>query len=504
MICPDPFVWEDTQEIVNLEAGSGIPNCNYLTARIDGRWILPGGVAPNGYVYTIKVSPQGEVYIGGTFTSIGGVAGTRRIARWDGDSWQPLAGGIDDGSVRDIAFGSDGMVYVAGSFSNIGGVLHDNVAIYDPATDIWFTIGPGPGLSSWAYGVCVTDDGQVWFSGGFGTDNAGLNINYVTRYDPNSNGFNALGGGPGMNGSCYDVVPDLDGINVFFCGSFTNTFGGAESAIEGVARYNRDTNTFEACGTGVDVVINTSWVRRIVMTETGKLYIVGDFTHAGYVDVGHVAMYNRQEWYPLGQKNDGFIGAAAGVVDVDAGPSRKGQLLFVGDFESSTGSDLSRSVTVWDGTRFGHLDLHLPPDEKGVSCCFRGDEIWIGHYRAGTVQSAYVTTVNNTGKANAKPVLEVLGPAIVQWIENQTTGEVIRIDCEVLPGERVTFDFREGLEKVWSTIKGNIQGTVLPQSDSISLIPGENVIAFFAEETDSNTEITLRWQVRHWGFDGVA
>jgi hypothetical protein len=505
LLCPDPFVWEDTQDVAKLTPNKGIPNCNYIVARIGGEWILPGGIGcAGGYPMTIKISPIGDVYVGGTFTSIGGVAGTARIARWDGDSWHPLLNGIDDGYVRDIAFGADGIVYVAGSFTNVGGVAYNNTARYNPATNTWATLGPGPGLSTWSYGVCVTDDGQVWFSGGFTTNRVGMNLYYITRYSPDFNAFNQVGGGPGLNGACMDVIPDLDGINIYVCGSFTNIWGGAESAIEGVARYNRVTNAFEACGTGVDVVINTEYVRRMVMTESGKIYIVGDFTHSGYVDVGHVAMFNRQEWYPLGQVNNGFTGFVVGAIDVDADPSRKGSLLLVGEFTGATGSDLSRGVTVWDGTRFSHLDLDLPLAEKGICCAYKGDDIWIGHYRTGNCDASYVSTVNNIGKATAKPILEVLGPALVEWLENQTTGEIVRIDCDVLAGERVTFDFREGLEKVRSNIKGNLQGTVLPQSDTFELLPGDNRIAIFCEGTNSSTEITLRWQIRHWGFDGVA
>jgi hypothetical protein len=146
----------------------------------------------------------------------------------------------------------------------------------------------------------------------------------------------------------------------------------------------------------------------------------------------------------------------------------------------------------------------LPLAEKGICCAYKGDDIWIGHYRTGNCDASYVSTVNNIGKATAKPILEVLGPALVEWLENQTTGEIVRIDCDVLAGERVTFDFREGLEKVRSNIKGNLQGTVLPQSDTFELLPGDNRIAIFCEGTNSSTEITLRWQIRHWGFDGVA
>jgi len=505
LLCPDPYAKEDSQDVQNLTPVKGVPDADYIIAKIDGEWQVPGDGAANDDVFAIGVSPNGDVYVGGEFTQIGGLA-INRIARWDGNTYHPLAVGVDDGTVRYIAFGADGTVYVGGTFTNIGGVAHTNIASYDPATDTWATMGPGPGLSHPVHGIGVTDDGQVWVAGQFTSDNAGLTLNSAARYDPDADTFNTMGGGGGaigLNDSPFHVIPDLNGYDTFWCGRFDNIFGGAASSIEGVCRYNRDDDAFEACGTGVDTNGNVDYTFRMAMSRGGKIYICGNTDHAGYLDVDQVAMYNRQEWYALGQEGDGLDPASVSSRWVAVEP-RTGHIWFVGDFTYATGADLARAVVVWNQTRFSHVDLNLPPTAKTRTIAFHGDDVWIGHATAGNADASYVHTINNRGKATTKPVLEMTGPAEVWWLENQTTGQIIRMDLTILEDERIIIDFREGLEKAWSSLRGYIQRDILAGSDTFELLPGENKVAFMALEYDVNSEFSLRWDIRHWGFDGSA
>ena len=49
------------------------------------------GTGADGEVLAIGISGS-DVYVGGGFTSVGGVSNTSRIARWDGSSWNSLPG----------------------------------------------------------------------------------------------------------------------------------------------------------------------------------------------------------------------------------------------------------------------------------------------------------------------------------------------------------------------------------------------------------------------------
>src|SRR5206468_8753866 len=51
------------------------------------------GGAGFGHVDVITIDPQGAIYAGGNFTEAGG-AGASFVAKWNGDNWSALSGGI--------------------------------------------------------------------------------------------------------------------------------------------------------------------------------------------------------------------------------------------------------------------------------------------------------------------------------------------------------------------------------------------------------------------------
>ena len=83
-----------------------------LGAGLDSR--EPGAL----YAQAVAVGPDGEVYVGGYFDAAGGVP-AHNVARWDGQSWEPLGEGVN-GVVSDLAVDSQGHLYAGGSF-NIDG-----------------------------------------------------------------------------------------------------------------------------------------------------------------------------------------------------------------------------------------------------------------------------------------------------------------------------------------------------------------------------------------------
>jgi hypothetical protein len=71
----------------------------------------------------------GEVYVGGAFTTAGGVP-ANRIARWNGTGWSALGSGISGGSwVGAIVLGNDS-VLVGGSFNQAGANPSYNFAVW--------------------------------------------------------------------------------------------------------------------------------------------------------------------------------------------------------------------------------------------------------------------------------------------------------------------------------------------------------------------------------------
>jgi hypothetical protein len=509
MLAVRPYWISDSQDVLQLTANQSIPNSNCLIARIDGEWQALGTGA-NSEVRDFAVHPNGDIYMVGAFTAVDGVASTRGIARWNGSSWESAGGGLDDGVAYQVAIGPDGTVFLAGDFDNIAAVARNNVARYNPATDTWSSMGSGPGLDDLALAVAVDKDRNVYFGGGFAnTFGGGTALNLITRWNPDTNTFLAMGTGPGLNlsaggGRVRGITIDLDGEVPFITGLFDRATGGVAGDLRGVATYNFTANSFDEPG---DDGATSNDVRRSDLSPDGKFYVGGFFTHIGVSDADSVAVYTRQDWLPLGRQGDGIIGGVSGVVR-NIKVSHKNRLVFGGDFDQVTGAEFATFAASWNGTSFSHLDLELPgPTNEVHGILLLDDDIYLGHEISGVASLASaIQTVTNRGRASAGAVLEVLGPARLLWLENQTTGHVIRMDLIVQTGERVTIDLRPGMHKAVSDFRGNVSSGILRDSDvgGFKLIPGDNQIAFFAVDTTGTTEISLRWGIRHWSFDDIA
>ena len=131
-----------------------------LVASNDSGWSgLGSGL--NNYVSALIVSGN-NLYVGGKFTSAGGVTNRNRIASWNlGAStdagWSGLGAGLDGDLLAFAATGSD--LYVGGKFLSAGGVSGRNsVARWRMgATDNsgWYTLGSGVLLAEYAGNVKV-------------------------------------------------------------------------------------------------------------------------------------------------------------------------------------------------------------------------------------------------------------------------------------------------------------------------------------------------------------
>src|SRR2546422_511240 len=86
-----------------------------------------GDFGAEGTIYAIAVSAT-DVYVGGSFTTAGGVIATN-IVRWDGSTWWPLDQGLD-GAVYALAVMGTNLI-AGGQFSNAGGTGTTNVAFWN-------------------------------------------------------------------------------------------------------------------------------------------------------------------------------------------------------------------------------------------------------------------------------------------------------------------------------------------------------------------------------------
>jgi hypothetical protein len=91
-----------------------------LVGAVDGQLQEPGALTVHG----------SDIYLGGQFTSVNGVAATN-IARWDGTNWWPLGSGLGGGLGRvwDI-LGWNNQIVVSGLFDTAGGKPSTNFAVW--------------------------------------------------------------------------------------------------------------------------------------------------------------------------------------------------------------------------------------------------------------------------------------------------------------------------------------------------------------------------------------
>ena len=218
-------------------------------------------------MFALAVGEDG-LYVGGTFATAGSI-GASNVARWDGDSWHPLADGVD-GNVRALAV-YQGDVHAGGDFVQAGGITVEHIARWDGSS--WSGLGGGMGGDSPAV-LALTVRGDELIAGGWFTLAGGAAANYVAAWD--GSGWAPLGDGLDFWVHCLAAY---DG-GLIAGGQFT--FAGGNPAAY-IAKW--DGANWLPFGSGMD-----SWVETLLPVGE-DLYAGGLFTRAGGVAALHLARW---------------------------------------------------------------------------------------------------------------------------------------------------------------------------------------------------------------------
>src|SRR6266566_355291 len=191
----------------NLYVGGDFSSAGGVSANRIAKWDGVGWSAlsagsSNGFdlpALAVAITPVGEVYVGGRFSQAGG-ASASRIAKWDGANWASLGNGLtSEGWIDAIAIAPGGDVYAGGMFSSIGGVSANNIARWDGTN--WWDVGGGitRGPFSAVAKAIVVAGSDVYVGGSFDTA-GGTPAVGIARWDGSN--WSAVGGGvayPGFN-----------------------------------------------------------------------------------------------------------------------------------------------------------------------------------------------------------------------------------------------------------------------------------------------------------------
>jgi hypothetical protein len=287
-------------------SAGGVASASIARWNTANNWsALGGGVTWEGYLDSVKaLAVVGRtLYAGGDFDTIAGIT-TGKIAGWDivAGTWTALGSGISSATNEVLALlpSGDGGVYASGTFQQAGEVIALHMAKWNGSA--WSALGQGVSSSEGQIttggivnAVAAHASGQV-FIGGLFTEAGGKPAHNLAMWDGAT--WSALGSG------ANDVVDALSirGDEIFVGGRFTQV---GNISANHIASWNRTTGTWSALGSGIN-----GRVYALAVGPDGTLYAGGEFTAAGSVDAYHVAAWNpaTRTWAKLGTAITTIIG----------------------------------------------------------------------------------------------------------------------------------------------------------------------------------------------------
>jgi hypothetical protein len=309
-------------------------------ARWDGtNWNDVGGGTMGGASSAnrvLAIAGRGsDVFVGGTFTGVGGFS-VSNIARWDGFNWWNMGFGFDS-SVGVLAV-SQNAVYAGGGFTNVTDPPFtfpvNHIAMWDGFN--WYSLGSGVNANGTVNAIAVF--GPNVYVGGTFTNASGVTANRIAVW--NGASWASLGTGTqnGLNGTVLAIA--INGSDVYVGGTFTNA---GTTVVRGIAKW--DGVNWSGLGSGATNGTSAAEVRALAFGGDGKLYCCGRFTNISGVGASGVARWDGTKWEALGS---GFFGALA-VVRGTGLTIRGNDVFAVGTFDAA-GLSESSGIARWNDT----------------------------------------------------------------------------------------------------------------------------------------------------------
>ena len=338
--------------------------------------------ALNGTVTALNTDNPGVLYVGGNFTSAGGIAKAKRIAAWNGSAWSAIGPTpLTNGQVFAIAYHA-GKIYVGGTFQNAGGNADaDFLASWDGTS--WASpctsTTAGPAITGNVNALQIM--GNSLYVGGSFADGAGIqSADYLVGCDLTTGAaFSTVGSDGSMSGSIYALAADSNGT-LYAGGGFINLETIPEA--DHVAAYD---GTWHSMGTGSggpgSPAID-SFVRSLTAVGTNVYVGTDSVDVAGIPQADHVARWTGTSWSAVGTNSAGTDGWFTTGTTIDALETYGSLVVAAGSFQNANGVATADNIAYFDGAQWhplgsngaGNGPLNAHPTAVGIT----GGQVYVG------------------------------------------------------------------------------------------------------------------------------
>lgn len=234
------------------------------------------GTGTNGSVIVIFIQSDGKIVIGGDFTSYNGIA-RNRIARLNADGsldtgFNPSVGA--NGNIKSISIQTDGKIIIVGDFTTYNSISRNRITRLNANGTLDTTFNTGLGANRYISSTSIQPDGKIIIGGDFNSYN-GIALNRIARLNADGSLDITFSSISRANGAVKSTSIQSDG-KIVIGGDFTSYNG---ISRKNIARLNTDgsLDTSFNVGEGPNSTLYTS-ITSILIQSDGKIIFGGDFT----------------------------------------------------------------------------------------------------------------------------------------------------------------------------------------------------------------------------------
>jgi len=399
-------------------------------------------VGTNNTVNTTVVDASGNLYIGGSFTTVGGIS-ANYVAKWDGLSWSALGSGMNT-KVNKLTLDSKGQLYAGGDFTIAGGITANHVAMWNGAK--WSALGVGVDRPVSDLIIRSGTD-ELFVGGNNGPFTIANELYWVVQW--NGNSWSASGT---TSLPAPVTTMAVDSMGKIYSGYYTAT----GFFIWDGAKWSK---CLEPGG----------YIFALCADKSGCIYA----SHGGWPldNKYYIAKWNGISWNNVGNTN----GIVANTLTFD----QNNNLLYIGGTFTTIGGITAKNIAVWNGTSLASVGGGANNTVKTLSM-YKGTL-----YAGGDFTIADGISVNNIAKWDGStwsPLIDFNTEQITTLTQQMSVRDLGQLmQNEVLYDHNQAPTYRLGVSNTGYLIMRNADGYCLEYGNVLNPYNGygTNVQKFY-------------------------